>query len=121
MKTKTYLMSREERERALKAAKAAMHHLWDGVNPRQLGNGKTAALCIAAGNAMRAHSISLRDCNALTDLIDRSLGVHLFYSEWMKARRIKTPPDMGYHEFLQAQRKRWLNHIIKSLEASLKE
>lgn len=109
---KQYIMTRVEREGALAALKACKKHLWNGrghYNTEQ----KAAPICFAISIA---DGLTMPQRVAAEELISRSLDGSTYYGAWLRRHGIEVPND----EFLQQQRKRWVNHLIKALKESLK-
>ena len=111
---KQYIMTREEREGAIVALEACKKHLWNGRGHYPYDAGpKAAPICYAIGIA---EGLTMPQRAAAQKLITRSLDGSVFYGSWLRRQGISVPND----EFLQQQRKRWVNHLIKALKESLK-
>ena len=108
-----YIMTRNEREGAIVALEACKKHLWDGKGEYpSSAEPKAGPICYAIGLSGANH----RQSTAAKELISRSLDGSGFYGSWLRRQGISVPND----EFLQQQRKRWVNHLIKALKESLK-
>lgn len=111
---KQYIMTREEREGAIVALEACKKHLWNGRGhyPHDAEQ-KAAPICYAISIA---DGLTMPQRVAAENLITRSLNGSIYYGAWLFRHGIDVPND----EFLQQQRKRWVNHLIKALKKSLK-
>lgn len=112
MPKRQYIMTREERLSAVEALKQARDYLWDGN--RNYEN-KTEFICVAA--YIGQLNGGERSASA-EELINRSLGdVHTF-KDWLHKH---VPGSENWTSVkVQKQRARWLEHLIKALERSLK-
>lgn len=122
MTKRNYIMTRKERKDAIVALKACKKYLRNGKE--RDSREKTSFICYAIRHAECAKEITPKQGDVACDLVDRSLEAHSYFTHWLNENNpqgsIPHPANPGYCLFMQTQRRRWVNELIKALKESLK-
>ena len=115
----TYIMTREEREQAIKDFTAVLPRISAGEATwsEDVKTRTHRFICVALDVVTRERSDGLY--TASHSLVRRSLGSHFTYEGWLKAQD-GIDFDSWSLAKIQRHRKRWLRTIIKALQDSLK-
>ena len=126
--TRKYIMREQERALAATALKACLPHLWDGLHlneARMIPTDRSLYICFALRRATERRKCTVQSANIARRLVERSLyracsgRAGRTYEEYLETIGMSW---WRRHDaaFVQAQRKRWVLFLIKSLEDSLK-
>lgn len=122
--TREYIMSEQERELAIVALKACLPYLWDGLHLNEvcmIPINRSLYICFALRRATERRKCTVQSANIARRLVERSLYRACSgrtYEDYLAAAGI--PLAWCERPFVQAQRKRWVLFLIKSLKDSLK-